>query len=565
MKYKKVILSMMTMATVVGNSVGAVLAEEIEALPITESRKEVEIQTEEPQPAPEPQPVPESAPTHESEPVAEPEPSVNPQPATESQPVTEEQSVAESITEAAPETSVQPQTASELESEKVSEKTEIRKEVKKAKETAPQVKEISSVQVTGVEQVEGGGWNGMQETAACTTEGILNHQARLTHAYISTVNHYTVYRRTFVTAALTTEENYRFADTVAGTVNGLEGEVVRKSDTEIEVTAYLDFFTHWHSTGNGVGMSESPIPTNYNETEHWYQCQDPSCPDVESTIRDVEPHEFTGEIVGTATLKTPRTCTEPAVYYKSCVCGYIGTEETFTFGDPLGHDIPEDAEYESDETQHWKSCVREGCDWEEREDHTGGTATCIEPAVCDVCHESYGETDPENHEGDTVLRDEKEATTEEEGYTGDLYCADCDTLLEKGEVIPKLEAEEPESEEESDSEEESESEGESDSEEESESEEKSESETEETTEPETEKEEKTAEQSETESDTEKESESQKKTVKKNAVQTESAKESSGSGTAVQTGDQTETGGYLAAMAGALAVLAAGLKKRKKRL
>ena len=39
----------------------------------------------------------------------------------------------------------------------------------------------------------------------------------------------------------------------------------------------------------------------------------------------------------------------------------------------------------------------------------------------------------------TELRNASEATTEKEGYTGDLWCLDCNTMIQKGTVIPKLE------------------------------------------------------------------------------------------------------------------------------
>ena len=38
----------------------------------------------------------------------------------------------------------------------------------------------------------------------------------------------------------------------------------------------------------------------------------------------------------------------------------------------------------------------------------------------------------------TEIRDAKEASTEEEGYTGDTYCIDCGELVSKGTIIPKL-------------------------------------------------------------------------------------------------------------------------------
>ena len=70
--------------------------------------------------------------------------------------------------------------------------------------------------------------------------------------------------------------------------------------------------------------------------------------------------------------------------------------------------------------------------------HKGGEATCTKKAVCEVCGEEYGELDPDNH-ANTEIRNAIEPTTEKEGYTGDLYCTDCEKLLEEGTLIPALE------------------------------------------------------------------------------------------------------------------------------
>lgn len=74
-------------------------------------------------------------------------------------------------------------------------------------------------------------------------------------------------------------------------------------------------------------------------------------------------------------------------------------------------------------------------------------ATCVSKAVyyesCTVCGEKgtktfeYGTVDSHNHVGGTYVKDQKEATCYEEGYTGDQYCASCDALIEKGSVIKK--------------------------------------------------------------------------------------------------------------------------------
>ena len=40
--------------------------------------------------------------------------------------------------------------------------------------------------------------------------------------------------------------------------------------------------------------------------------------------------------------------------------------------------------------------------------------------------------DENNHVGDTYIKDNKDATCTEDGYTGDIYCSDCDKKLEDG-------------------------------------------------------------------------------------------------------------------------------------
>lgn len=69
--------------------------------------------------------------------------------------------------------------------------------------------------------------------------------------------------------------------------------------------------------------------------------------------------------------------------------------------------------------------------------HKGGTATCNKKAICEVCGQGYGFFDINNHET-TELRNVVKATEEQEGYTGDTFCVDCNKLLEKGEAIPVL-------------------------------------------------------------------------------------------------------------------------------
>ena len=75
--------------------------------------------------------------------------------------------------------------------------------------------------------------------------------------------------------------------------------------------------------------------------------------------------------------------------------------------------------------------------------HSGGQATCTKKAVCEECGEEYGEIDPTCHLN-LQRQGFKEPTQEANGYTGDLVCTDCHTIVEAGEVIDKLPVTPPE-------------------------------------------------------------------------------------------------------------------------
>ena len=57
--------------------------------------------------------------------------------------------------------------------------------------------------------------------------------------------------------------------------------------------------------------------------------------------------------------------------------------------------------------------------------HTGGTATCTERAVCEVCGKAYGDLDG-NHHANLKHIDAKAATKTAEGNIEYWYCEDCD-------------------------------------------------------------------------------------------------------------------------------------------
>ena len=91
---------------------------------------------------------------------------------------------------------------------------------------------------------------------------------------------------------------------------------------------------------------------------------------------------------------------------------------------------------------HYQKCLNSRCTGIQRltgpdANHTGGEATCQTPATCTVCHQQYGSVDMTKHTRIVVVN-EKAATFTEKGYTGDRQCADCHTIVEKGQEIPTL-------------------------------------------------------------------------------------------------------------------------------
>ena len=162
---------------------------------------------------------------------------------------------------------------------------------------------------------------------------------------------------------------------------------------------------------------------------------------------DLMGHFFDQQVISYAYRATYATCQNEATYYFSCVCGACDTK-TFTYGslDFYNHDGDTEIYNVRD-----ASCTEEGYTGDiycngcgemiesgniiEAKGHIGGTATCSEKAVCDICNESYGEPDGNNHTGDTKIFGVKAASCTEEGYTGDIYCSGCNVILKSGEAV----------------------------------------------------------------------------------------------------------------------------------
>ena len=106
-----------------------------------------------------------------------------------------------------------------------------------------------------------------------------------------------------------------------------------------------------------------------------YETKNPTCIPATVTVTIPHVHVYDKEVATEGYLKTGATCTEAAVYYKSCECGAKGTE-TFTSGSALGHDYTKKVENNTylktaasnctEYNVYWYACSR--CDANAKDD-----------------------------------------------------------------------------------------------------------------------------------------------------------------------------------------------------
>ena len=191
-----------------------------------------------------------------------------------------------------------------------------------------------------------------------------------------------------------------------------------------------------------------------DETDHWKECQTVGCGNiidkahhsggeatcVNKAICEVCKIEY-GDVDATNHKNTEiRGTTDPTC----CEAGYTGDKwctdcntkiESGSEISSTGNHTDVDGKWESDGTNHWHTCYF-GTKFDITA-HNGGEATCKSPAECSECGHSYGPLDANNHKGTTYLKNQKEATCFEEGYTGDTYCSDCNEKIADGQSIVK--------------------------------------------------------------------------------------------------------------------------------
>ena len=86
--------------------------------------------------------------------------------------------------------------------------------------------------------------------------------------------------------------------------------------------------------------------------EKRYTCID--CGYQKTEVIPGQAHEYNLAVVADKYLASPATCTTPAQYYYSCVCGEKGTQ-TFSYGEAKGHTFSDKWSY--NELQHWRAAT----------------------------------------------------------------------------------------------------------------------------------------------------------------------------------------------------------------
>lgn len=275
-------------------------------------------------------------------------------------------------------------------------------------------------------------------------------------------------------------------------------EIIEQSKESHSCEKYsTDTDNHWHEctvcgavydkevhSDNGKGfckvcdriIHDHDFEDKHNKDNHWKECR------ICNEKQDVKPHNWDDGVV-----TTPATCYKDGVRTKTCV----ECPETITVAETERSAHTPSVEWYTEEGSggHWHICTvkecgtkieesvsvhnfgswtaddndkthtrfcSDGCGAFETKDHTGGTATCTDKAVCAYCETEYGAIDSDNHadgvdESDIKFDDESHynlckhcgekinvkshsvKTYADDSHSHWDYCTGCDYKTEKEE------------------------------------------------------------------------------------------------------------------------------------
>ena len=314
------------------------------------------------------------------------------------------------------------------------------------------------------------------ETAICTRNGC---KATHTHAWDSGTitteptctasgekTYHCTYKENGVCTAKKTEpvnvldHNYVLAKTEAPTCEKdgvLHYKCESCSETKTEKdTAHLALGHLWADKGNGTATCTrngckaththkwdsgtiTKKPTCTAKGERTYHCtyeENGICTATKTEAVNVLDHKYV-----LAETEAPTCENDGVLHYKCESCSATKTEKD-TENPALGH-------LWNDNGNGTATCIRDGCMETHSHERNSGTITkkptCTtkgEKVYCCTytsCPYEEKETLEATGHKNKRIRNKKTATCKAEGYTGDTYCRTCNTLLEEGKVLPKLE------------------------------------------------------------------------------------------------------------------------------
>ena len=164
-----------------------------------------------------------------------------------------------------------------------------------------------------------------------------------------------------------------------------------------------------------LGHDFSASVWHHDNYTHWKKCS--RCDER----NEENPHDW-----DSGRVTVPSTClTEGNRVFTCDECGATKNEPI----QASGHSW--DQEWQHNATHHWHECLNTDCDVKNNDSakdgygaHTGGSATCTEKAVCEVCSRAYGELDANNH-ADLRHIEAKAATKDAEGNIEYWHCEGC--------------------------------------------------------------------------------------------------------------------------------------------
>ena len=254
--------------------------------------------------------------------------------------------------------------------------------------------------------------------------------------------------------------------------------------TERGVTTYtatVEFNGQTHTATKDV--ADIPATGHSYGKPVWNWSEDGKTCTVTFTCEKDETHKETPEVEVTPEVKKAATCTETGVTTYTATVKFNG--ETYTDSKDVA-DIPATGHKlskteakaatctETGNKEYWtcETCGKLFSDAKGEKEMSpeetvipatghklskteAKAATCTEAGnkeywTCETCGKLFSDAKGENEikladtvidakgHGTTELKNKKEATCTEEGYTGDKVCKDCGTVLEKGKVVSKI-------------------------------------------------------------------------------------------------------------------------------